>query len=777
MRLAVALMLALTLLAPCLADDILVEMEHPAARYPDDGSFAEPIGESFGSKRRVLFKFYPEGAHAVYRFEVEQAGTCAGWLRYGSKGEMALQVAVDPADEAAPEFARATLQPTGGYIGEGVWGWGKIFETDLEAGEHTVAIGSAAIRPDCIWITSGGREPTDEELVETDWREMLGEEVYERAQQPLEEVHPDWLDEIEDYQLPDWYESARVQLHTRLSLRWLDRPEFTGAAEAFARMGTPAFVRHIKSGSEGAWWASAVGAVAPEAEDHNIAQEIIDRAHAAGRRVIVYHRHMEDAQIAETHPDWATRDDRGEIYTRRGPKICFNSPYDDFVLTRLLELVEMGADGLYFDETHQPKAGCWCENCRRQFTEMTGLEHPPYPDASNPVYQRLQDFTNITIERIFRTWRPAIHAANAECVMLIGGNRWPTMCDRHMTHRLWRLADAPKSEFNLPGRMRGWIFSLPKGMAQPVEEIKIAQGHDLHRDAADGRPPHIWIHGLLDEQSALYAAAGMMVHGCVANIDCRENTIPNMEYAAAYDLGNRVSPFFAHRRPVKWAAIHYSELARDRFVGDPEGAWREVLHPVYSAYEALFRERLPVRFITDSQLEQGVPEGYAALFVPAPEHLTDAMREQVDAFAARGGTVIENRGAWVWHTEDGHQPAVEAFLSELPDAPPVQVTGGPNLMHAVTFEGEDGLTVALANEFSWVYTGRKPDEETLAALPDPPAPCEGVTVHLRGIFNAPPRVREVVSGQDLPTRGVNGHIEVDVPAFEHMAVLSVTPEA
>lgn len=771
MRIALSLLLTFSLLAPCFADDILLEMEEPAARYPDDGSFAEPTAESAASRRRVLIKFYPDGAHAVYRFDVEEPGTYRGWLRYGSKNDFALRVAVDPADEAAPEFEAVALQATGGYIGEGVWGWGNIFEKELAAGEHSVAVGNAAIRPDCIWITSSDQEPTDERLVETDYRAMLGDEVFERAREPLEEVHPDWLDEIEDYELPDWYENARVQLHTRLSLRWLDRPEFSNAAEAFAQMGAPAFVRHIKSGAEGAWWASAVGAVVPEAENRNIAQEIIDRAHAAGRRIIVYHRHMEDDWVAETHPDWAARDDRGMIRLGRRYKICFNSPYDDFVLTRLLELVEMGADGFYFDETHQPKQGCWCGFCREQFTQMSGLQHPEYPDFGNPVYQRLQDFTNITIERVFRQWRPAIHAANPDCVMLISGNTWPTMADRHMTNRLWRIADAPKSEFNLPNRMGGRIFALPQNMAQTIPDIKIAQGHDLHRDAADGRPPHIWIHGLLDETSALHAAAGLMTHGCVANIDCAENTIPNMDYAAAFALGNRVSPHLAHRRPVRWAAIHYSELARDRFVDDAAGAWREVLHPVYSAYEALFRARLPVRFITDCQLEEGVPEGCAALFVPAPEHLTAAMREAIDAFRGRGGAVIENRDEWAWHDSEARQAAMDAFLAELPADPPVRVTGGPELMHAVAFDGSDGLTVALANEFAWVYTGRAPDEDRLEELTTPPPPCEGVTVVLRG-NEWPDTVREVVTGTDLPVRKVDGHAEVDVPQFQYMAVLT-----
>jgi len=755
------------------AQGFVIEMEEPDARFPDDGSFAEPAQEGEGSMGRVLFKFYVDG-HVLYRFEVERKAVYTGWLRYGSKGEIPLRVAVDPADETAPEFESATLPPTGGYIGPGVWGWAQIFRQELAAGEHVLAIGSAAFRPDCIYVTSGDETPTDD-LVKNDWREILGDEAYERALEPIYEVHPDWLDEVEAYEPPDWYEQTRVQLHTRLSLRWLNEPVFLNAAQAFRRMGARAFVRHIKSGAEGAWWASAVGPVVPEAEGRNIAQEIIDSAHEAGCHIIVYHRHMEDDWVAEQHPDWAARDNHGMILLGRRHKICFNSPYTDYVQTRLLELVEMGADGFYFDEVHMPKQCCWCGYCREAFTELTGFEHPEWPDPHNPVWHRLKDFNNLTIERIFRQWRPAIHERNPECVMLVGSNTWPTMMDRHMTNRLFRIADVMKTEFSLPNRMNGRMLRLPAEMAPTEPDIKIALGYALARDACDGRPPHIWTHGLLDETSALYASAGMMTHGCVANLDVSERNIPDMKFASALALGDRVSPHFARMRPIGWAAIHYSELAKDRRALDPAEAWREVLHPIYGAYMALFGQRLPVRILTDSQLCEPLPQSCRVLFVPAPEDLTDRMRGVIEQFRAAGGTVIENRDEWLWHEPDGRQAAIDAFLAELPDDPPVQVTGGPELMHAEAFASEDGerLTVSLANRFSWVYTGRRPDPERLEELTTPPPPCEGVTVLLRGLEAPPASVREVVRGRDLAVRRVGDHVEVDVPGFEYMAVLAV----
>lgn len=749
------------------APGVVIEMEDYALRAPDDGSFAETASEAFASRRTVLLNFYPEG-HVFYRFTADRAGTWSVWLRYGSQNVMPLRVALDPGEEI--DYQTVELPATGGYVGEGVWGWARIVQAQLPAGAHTLAIGSAALRPDCLYITPGEEVPTDE-IIEVNWTAVLGEETMRRLARPYGEVRPDWLDEAQGYELPAWYDEYRVQAHTRLSSRWLDEPIFLTAAEAFRTMGVHTFVRHIKSGGEGAWWPSAVGAILPGCEQRNLAQEIIDNAHANGCRIIVYHRHMEDHQLFLDHPEWAARDWKGEALQERREKICFNSPYEDFLLTRLLELVDMGADGFYFDEVHMPKAGCWCENCKRLFTEQTGLQHPESYDPGNPLWHRLADFNNATIERVFRHYRAAIHERNPECVMLIGSNTWPTMADRHMTNRLFRIADSMKTEFDLANRMGGRILQPAAGSTPFDHEVKLALGYTLSRDACDGRPPHIWTFNLQDETSALYAAAGIMAHGCIANIDVREQTIPNMAYAAAFALGDRVSPYLHRTKPLRWAAVHYSEVAKDHYALDGPECWRQVLFPVYGAYLALFREHLPVGIVTDSQLEEGLPHGLRVLFVPAPDLLTERMKQVVGDFAAAGGVVIEQREEWAWDDPEGLQAAASGLLAMLGDEPgkaPVQAFGGPLNMHVDSFLSPDGdrLTVALANEFTWVHTGHNPPE----VLPEPPPDCEGVSVEIRG-RGTPTRVFEAVSGAELACAPIAEGVRVTVPSFSYLAVL------
>ena len=593
---------------------------------------------------------------------------------------------------------------------------------------------------------------------------------------------PEWLGEIGAYRLPLWYEQHRVHGYTGLSLKYLKKDIFFKAAEAFKAMGAPVYVRYVKHGDEGAWWPSRIGAILPEARHRNLAKQIIDNAHKLGLKIIVYYRHMEDKYMGNQHPAWICRDWENRPIRKdgrnRGIKLCFNSPYADFVQERLIELVDMGADGFYFDSSHMPRTGCWCDYCKKKFREETGLNHPVKPDPADPLWHKLIDFNNRTIERTFLKWRQAIHKRNPEVVMLVSSDTWPSLADRHTTNRLYRIADSVKTEFSLPWRklQKSSLFSLPPNMEPLEKDAKIALGYTMIRDAADGRPGHVWTHGLLNITSALYATAGIVAHGSIANLDVPARTLPAPMFEEAFDLGNKVSKYLAGTVPVRWTALHYPEYARDHYATNPRKAWEKVLYPFYGAYLALLRRHLPVGIVTDSQLEEGLLKGYKVLFLPAPDMLTERMQQVVREFMSQGGLVVEQRESWQWYDPNGGQrKAIQLFLEEIAEASkkaPVQVYGGPEKLHSVPFVARTGnrLTVCLANDFSWVYTGNTPTQADFNRKPPPP--CTGVSIMLRG-YGALNKVFDAVSGVALSAKNSENGIEISVPTFEYMAVIVV----
>ena len=759
---------------------MLIEAEHFSSRQPDDGSFAKTSFDPEASSGRALTKFFPKSGRCTYRFAVQRKGTYDIWLRYAATSSPLLRFQVDAA--ATPSAAK--LPATGGLSGKGNWKWVELASVELDRGEHRISLQGCPIRPDALWISEGVAPPKGEELAARRLRRVRA-----HLESPIESITPAWIEEAQNYRLPSWYDSTRVSAHTRLSWRWRTRdPErFFHAGGSFASLGFREFVRHIKSGDEAAWWPSRIGSVLPEAQTTNVAERLIAEAHAAGCRIIAYYRHMEDRSIAAEHPEWTARDWQGEIIEKRGPKICFNTPYADFVQTRLVELAKMGVDGFYFDEVHMPKPFCWCDNCRNRFKAATGIDYPKGRDPFDPAYQKAIEFKNVTIERVFRRWRQAIHAVNSEAVLLIGSNSYPQMVERQTTHRLYRIADSMKTEFSLPSRAAAnRVFSTDSSLAPTEHDARLALGYAIARDACDGRPPHVWIHGLPNATHARFAAAGVIAHGGIANLDHSEPTIPDARlFRDAVALGNRLAPAFAGMRPMRWALVHYSEYARDHDLPDEPAAWRHVLYPVYGAFTTLFRHHLPVGIITDSQLEQGLSAHTKVLFIPSPKRLTDRMRSAVDRFERAGGRVVYQRPNWRWHERDGGmERAGRGLLSELEPSvgsAPLFVKGGPTRMHSVFFANGDAsrLTVALVNDFSWVFTGRRHrrDGRPIPGMEarlnrKPPPPCRGVRVFLRSALR-PKEIRELATGRPLEPVAVPGGYRIDVPTFDCVAVLHV----
>ncbi len=603
-------------------------------------------------------------------------------------------------------------------------------------------------------------------------------------------IRPAWLDHASAYHLPLWFDSRRVQLHTRLFLRTagLDPDLFFKAGERFKAMGAHVITRHIVSSGEGAWWPSRYGDVLPEAVGRNLAQEIIDDAHRNDLKIIVYYRHIENAWAAKQHPDWQCVDAAGQpIAAPRGVNMCLNTPYADFVLNRQLELVEMGADGFYYDSVHMPRSGCWCRACRAKFRELSGHDHPVAADVNDPLWHQLKEFNNNTMALTFLRWRQALHQRNPNVVMVVGSNVWPGSADKHQDHRIFRLIDSHKTEYDKGLRAQGKAVTwpMPRKFRAMDTDVRLALGFTLARDAADGRPAHVWMPGLRDEAHALASTAAVLTHGCIANLDVKEQDLPDMRFQPALALGDHVSPHLAGSRPWRWATVLHSELTRDAYALDSRQMWRRVLYPLYGAFHVLMRLRLPVGFITDSQLEEGRLEDSQVLFVPDDSLLTSAMRQAVQTFQAKGGLVIVNHLPWNWQLEENWASACENFRAALgPALPkaPVQALGGPEKMQMAAYVNAEKrqLVVCLTNDITWTRAkakgleGAEADEEDADETTpvELPPPCQGVSVRLRGP-ETPRHITEALSGQTLTARAQGQAILVDVPTFQHLACVVV----
>ena len=416
-------------------------------------------------------------------------------------------------------------------------------------------------------------------------------------------------------------------------------PEFWEVSKDFKALGVDVMTRHIKTGGEPALWKTAAGTVydpygttlihddgvffdfnvedtagnawfptiktnIPSSLNGNLAQDIINDAHAEGQRIIVYHRHMEDHFAVKDHPEWVSRDSWDVEYLRkfsRGVSLCFNTAYREHVLTRLLELVDMGADGFYFDSVHQVEY-CRCQTCRADGKSREDI-----------------------LQETFTYYKKKIHERNPDCVILVSARF------DGVSHDLWRIPDVCKFE---PKKIENW-YGNPNN-----REIGYSQGLTFARDAADGKPGHLWA---VSEVKDLLESAWVLAYGHIYNYDVHDNSLNKPDDPICVDakrhtaLGAKLSPYLNGYSPLRTAIVHYPEGVLDGVKTTPT---------VFPVFSKLMEQKIPLGMMLDSQLREGlIPEECQLLYFPEPSNsplLEAETAQHIAAFKARGGVVIED---------------------------------------------------------------------------------------------------------------------------------------
>ncbi|HSJ09660.1 MAG TPA: hypothetical protein VK928_07080 [Longimicrobiales bacterium] len=596
--------------------------------------------------------------------------------------------------------------------------------------------------------------------------------------------------------LPAWFDDARVQGHTRLSLRWQRKSQFEHGASAAAALGATVLTRHVKTAGEPPWWASSVFPAGSEATAPGSVERMADEARANGVHLIAYYWHVSEHEYARTRPEWVCRDAAGEPASHnRGAYLDITGEYREVILARLLELAAMGVHGFYFDHTHVPVDGCRGTALEAQFTRETGRALKPKRDATDPDERAFHAFSATRVAATFRYWREEVTRRYPGVVFIVSTTYLPGLTSNRMSLDLTRVADSAKTEYFLslmPARSER-VFLGRNALRSPRPEHRMALGWTLLRDSAAGRPPHVWAPGFASPADARAFVGAVTAFGGIANIDIDEDVlVDDMPPAArgqrdtvvsAFELGRRISKVMGSTRPRPWAAVLISESARDARGGDYRRAWQEVLWPQTGAFGALLDTGVPVGTLDDAQLAAGATEGVGLIFVADAGSLDARQRSALDAFRGGGGKVIEQRAEWRW-AEDGAGAAL-AFtraVTPLLDGSPVRVRCGSGQSFGGAFWNADRsrLVVSVSNSFSWVrLIGVDGEREVadMARLPElaglrASAPLQDVRVTVRGP-RRPQRIVEAVSGTELTGQWGTDSVLVQLPLVEQVAFVAL----
>ena len=127
--------------------------------------------------------------------------------------------------------------------------------------------------------------------------------------------------------------------------------------------------------------------------DQDFFKRVSDAAHEEGLVVIArmdINRATEE--FYEAHPDWFCRDKRGNPITSNGRYFsCVNSPYyTEFIPKILEEIIEKYHPAGFTDNSWKGldrSTICYCDHCKTQFKESSGLSLPEAVNWDDPVYR------------------------------------------------------------------------------------------------------------------------------------------------------------------------------------------------------------------------------------------------------------------------------------------------------------------------------------------------------------------------------------------------------
>jgi hypothetical protein len=368
----------------------------------------------------------------------------------------------------------------------------------------------------------------------------------------------------------------------------------------------------------------------------NLLKEQIDACHAAGIRVPIYISVGLDELMARNHPEWIELGADGKL--RGAPplqagwrKLCFNTPYIDYVSEQTAEVLSMfETDGLFFDIISQGQCCCrWC---------MAGMQESgfdPETEADRKTFARR------VLDGLKRRITREIRAVNPECLIFWNsGHVDPTFREVLDTYSHLELESLPSG---------GWGYDH-----YPLT-VRYARNLGLDHLAMTGKFQKTWAgFGEYKNAAALeYECLTALAEG--SKVSVGDQLHPTGELTpATYELIGSVYRQVEAKEPWCAGAEAITEIA----IFNPEALG---VHDgrVDSAAGGAYRMLLEAHYqfdVVDGEMDWS---RYRAMILPDKIRLDGSLLAKTRAYLAGGGKVIASYHSGMATDRD------EFVLSEL----------------------------------------------------------------------------------------------------------------
>jgi hypothetical protein len=346
--------------------------------------------------------------------------------------------------------------------------------------------------------------------------------------------------------------------------------------------------------------------------------------------------HAVRQDVYDAHPDWIAVDERDQ--KRRhwaNPDLwvtCALGPYNFEFMTEVhREIMSLyKVDGIFINRW-AGHGTCYCEHCRKNFRDATGLEIPRGQGADREAQRKLLLWRRARLIQLWRLWDAEIRKINPACRCVPNGppelKSTGELADIMFQDRQGRSGLAcPWMNGKHGKELRAVMGRKPVGGICSVGLEEQYRWKDSVQSAAEIR---IWV-----AEAIANGLRPWIIKFNAKPIDHRWFKVVEDIYGWHYS----VERYMRNECPAARVALVYSEQTRDFY--NQGKLHQNVEEHARGAYHALVEARVPFEMVHDGKLEASALDCFKLLILPNIAALSNAQCQQLRAYVEGGGSLL-----------------------------------------------------------------------------------------------------------------------------------------
>ncbi len=383
--------------------------------------------------------------------------------------------------------------------------------------------------------------------------------------------------------------------------------------------------------------------------------------------------------VYDVHPDWLMVDEEGNKVPHPSDKdfwlTCALGPYNfDFMTAVDKEIMTMYKPDAIFTNRWAGSGMCYCEHCRWNFRQFSGLDLPRTRDPRDPARRQYMAWHQARLFQLCHVWNSAIQEINPDaCYLPNAGGGALSELDMKTFGQLAPAAIADRQGRH--GLMAPWMAGKSAKEYRATMAMKPVAGltsvgiDDKNRwkdSVQNGDEIRLW---MVDGIAQNFRPAFTKFNA--KPFDMR--WFPVVEQVFNWHYANQ--PYLRNERSLARVGLVFSQQTA-AYYGWPDAASR-VDDPALGFYHALVEARIPFEMVHDNLLAAEHVGRFRTLILPNIAALSNQQCEQISAFVHNGGGIVATYETSLY--DEGGKIRADFGLTELFGASFAGTVEGPML--------------------------------------------------------------------------------------------------